>query len=118
MGDWYDPLFKLRYGVDSTEKYRQALGGQIPGAEPIHSDEDLAREERRTSGYLFGKQHPSVARFGTEVANTIRFWEPQALHQTATDATSRGIADAGRMKPDHPALSSWDAARAHFFGGD
>ena len=99
VGAISDPTFALRYGVPSGEKYRMALQGAIPGAQPIKGQGDLPREERRAAGYLFGKKWPSIAPVGTEVANTLRFWEDPSLHQVARDATFRGVEDARRMKP-------------------
>lgn len=92
--DWLDPFFQLRYGVPANQKYQMAITGQIPGSQTIHSDEDQANEERRAAGYLFGKRWPSIAMGGTRVANALRFWEPDSIHQTALDSTRAGIAAA------------------------
>lgn len=83
MADWTDPLFRLRYGVTGNDKYRLALSGRIPGAQPIQSEDDVAREERRAAAYLFAMQHPALADFGVGLANTLRFMEPESLHQVA-----------------------------------
>lgn len=96
MSDWTDPFFRWRYGVTGDEKYRLALSGRIPGSQPIQSEADIAREERRAAAYLFSLQHPSIADFGTGVASTIRgyFGEPEALQAVARE----GVV-AGRTQP-------------------
>ena len=94
MADWWDPLARWRYGVDAGQKYALAVSGRIPGAQPIHSEDDLAREERRTAAFLFSQQHPSIADFGVGLASTLRFAEPESLHAAARE----GVV-AGRTQP-------------------
>ena len=96
MADWWDSLARLRYGVDVGQKYALAVSGRIPGSMPIHSEDDLAREERRAAAYLFSMAHPKIADFGTGVASTIRgyFGEPESLHAAARE----GVV-AGRTQP-------------------
>ena len=93
-GNWWDPLARLRYGVDANQKYAIALSGQVPGSQPIHSEEDVAREERRAAAYLFAMQHPHLADIGTGLASTLRFMEPESLHAAARE----GVV-AGRTQP-------------------
>jgi len=82
-GDWWAPLANWRYGVGPTQKYALAVGGAIPGAQPVRSEEDMAREERRAAAFLFTLQHPTLADFAVEGANALRFWEPSAIHDAA-----------------------------------
>jgi hypothetical protein len=94
MSDWSDPFFRWRYGVDANQKYAAAIQGRIPGAQPIQSEADIAREERRAAAYLFAMQHPKLADFGTGLASTLRFWEPDEMHAAAREG---GV--AGRTQP-------------------
>ena len=103
MGDWTDPFFRLRYGVTGGDKYRLALSGRIPGAQPIHSEEDVAREERRAAAYLFAMQHPTLADFGVGLANTLRFMEPESLHAVARE----GVQAAKRAPRTLQDLINW-----------
>ncbi len=81
--DWWAPLARWRYGVSPNEKYALAVRGAIPGAEPIQSEEDVVREERRAAAYLFALKHPRLAEYAIEGANALRFWEPSSVHQAA-----------------------------------
>jgi len=90
MSDWSDPFFRWRYGVDANQKYAAAIRGHVPNAQPIHSEEDLAREERRAAAYLFTQQHPYLANLGTGLASTLRFWEPEELHAAAREGVVSG----------------------------
>ena len=105
MSDWWDNLARLRYGVDASQKYALAVSGRIPGSMPIHSDDDLAREERRAAAYLFKLQHPDIADFGTGVASTIRgyFGEPEFLQ----DAAREGVVAGATQKRSLKDLLNW-----------
>ncbi len=81
--DWWAPIARWRYGVDPTEKYKIALGGAIPGAQPIRSEEDVIREERRAAAFLFALQHPLIANVAVAGANKLRFWEDPSVHDAA-----------------------------------
>lgn len=98
MSDWSDPFFRWRYGVTGNEKYALALSGKVPGAQPIRSEEDIAREERRAAAYLFAQKHPALADFGTGVASTLRFWEPEALHAAAREGVVAGATQPRTLK--------------------
>jgi hypothetical protein len=124
MGDWTDPFFKLRYGVPAGEKYRQAIAGEIPGAQPIGSEEDVEREERRASGYLFAKEHPAVSGVVQPIVDNIRtniFRDsPKVV------AAARQGQEAAGVKPGlgsklaraaiMPGFTTWEEAAAGLFG--
>jgi hypothetical protein len=93
-GNWWDAAARWRYGVDANQKYALALSGRIPGSQPIKSEEDIAREERRAAAYLFSLQHPEMADIGVGLASTLRFMEPESLHAAAREGVT-----AGRDKP-------------------
>lgn len=93
-GDWWAGLARWRYGVDPAQKYALALSGRIPGSQPIHSEEDVAREERRAAAYLFAMQHPALANFGPALASTLRFTEPASLHDAAREGAVAGQTQA------------------------
>ena len=90
MADWWDSLARWRYGVDASQKYALAVSGRIPGSQPIHSEDDLAREERRAAAYLFKMQHPQIADFSVGLASTLRFAEPESLHAAAREGVVAG----------------------------
>lgn len=89
-GNWWDPLARWRYGVGADEKYAIALSGRVPGSQPIRSEEDLAREERRAAAYLFALQHPTMADVGVGLASTLRFMEPETMHAAAREGVVSG----------------------------
>ena len=78
--------------MDASQKYALAVSGRIPGSQPIHSEDDLAREERRAAAYLFQLQHPVIGNAGTAVASTIRgfFGEPESLLGAAREGVVAG----------------------------
>ena len=90
MSDWWDPLARWRYGVNADQKYAAAIQGRIPGAQPIHSEDDIAREERRAAAYLFAQRHPYIADLGVGLASTLRFMEPESLHAAAREGVVSG----------------------------
>lgn len=97
-GNWWDALARWRYGVGANEKYALALSGRIPGSQPIHSEEDVAREERRAAAYLFAVQHPELADLGVGLASTLRFLEPESLHSAAREGVVAGRTQRMRLK--------------------
>ena len=103
MADWWDSLAKARYGVGSTDKYRIALSGKVPGSQPIQSEDDLIREERRAAAYLFALNHPKLANLGVGVANKLRFWEDSSVH----DAARQGLASARSQPMTLADLAGW-----------
>lgn len=113
--EWYDPLFRARYGVTSGEKYRRAVTGEIPGAQPIRSEDDVAREERRAAGYLFAKQNPAISAAVQPAVNKIRtslFGDDPSLVAVANEGQRAAL-----KPPKVAAFNSWDTAASHYFGG-
>jgi len=125
MSEWYDPLFRLRYGVGSAEKYKRALSGQIPGAQPIQSEDDIAREERRASGYLFAKEHPAVAGVVQPIVDDIRRYAFRDSPEVVAAAQQGQQAALGKPKLGSklaraaimPSFSTWEEAASGLFGG-
>jgi len=113
--EWYDPLFRARYGVPSAKKYELAVTGQIPGAQPIRSEADVEREERRAAGYLFAKQNPTVSRAVQPTVDWIR------INLFRDDPSVVAVAKQGQqaaLRPKQAAgdFNSWDEVTAHYFG--
>jgi hypothetical protein len=118
-GEWYDPLFRLRYGVSSAEKYRQAVTGETPGAMPVRSDEDLEREERRTSAYLFAKKHPMLSATvqpGVDMLRRNVFRDSPEVVAAAQQGQYAAQPGYGPGRVQQKLFDTWDGAVAHFFG--
>jgi hypothetical protein len=113
--EFYDPAFRLRYGVTSGEKYRQAVTGAIPGALPVSSEKDVEREERRAAGYLFAKEHPTISAAVQPAVNALRthaFGDDPAVVAAANEG------QAAALRPQKMAsFDNWDDAALHLFGG-
>jgi hypothetical protein len=132
MGDWTDPLYRLRYGVTSADKARLAASGAVPGAQPVGSEQDIEREDRRASAYLFAREHPGVAGVVQPIVDDLRLRafgdSPQvvAVAQQGQEAAigkptaAQGVGTKVLRGIGSVALggvlTSWDSAAAHFFG--
>lgn len=91
-----DLPFKLRYGVGADEKSRLAQSGQIPGALPTNqmdTAEEYDDEERRASGYLFGKNWGTGAQPLMDMADQIRilFGDDENRRKIGRDSFQAGI---------------------------
>lgn len=130
LSDIADAPWRFRYGVGPTEKYRLAVTGGIPGAQPIRNEADVDREERRASGYLFAKQHPTIAPLVQPTVDDLRAVafrdDPSVIAaaqegQTAAlgappSGAGHGIRTQVWRSATGGMFDSWDDARAHFFG--
>ena len=120
MGDsLLDLPWKFRYGVGPAEKYRRAIAGEIPGAQPIHSEQDVEREERRASGYLFAQRHPTLAATVQPAVDALRthvFRDDPSVVAAAQQGQRAAIGDVARGRVQQALFDTWDAAAAHFFG--
>ena len=128
LSDLLAAPWKLRYGVSPEEKYRLAIQGGIPGAQPIHSEQDVEREERRASGYLFAKQHPTIAGAVQPLVDDLRTHVFRDDPRTVAAAQEGQRAAIGQSKVGPAVRSltwraatgghfdSWDQASDFFFG--
>jgi hypothetical protein len=71
MDDLLDLLGRLRYGVTTNEKEGIAAAGSLPGA-PHDSSLYKDSANRYAAGYLFTKEHPTIAPSMIPAVNILR----------------------------------------------
>lgn len=111
--------WNLRYGVSPGEKRRLAITGQIPGAQPIGSEEDVEREERRAAAYLFAKRYPTLAATVQPAVDMLRtrvFRDDPSVVAAAQQGQRAAIGDVAPSRAQQFLFDTWDSARSYFFG--
>lgn len=66
-----DFVGRLRYGMPTDQKEALAASGTLPGA-PVDRSADQAAANRYASGYLFTKNHPTIAPMVMPLVSQLR----------------------------------------------
>ncbi len=93
--DAVDFLGKLRYGSGGTTgKERAAASGYLPGA-PADNTADLDRANRYAAGYMFTKNHPTIAPYAIPAASFLHgiFGDDPNTQSYAQEGMNRALLD-------------------------